>query len=56
MTTLRNIKIEKSDLIFSVTGFNYGISIEDNNDGTENIEFDSKLDADKFQSLLDQLQ
>lgn len=51
MTNFKNINTETLDQIFSMTGFNYESQISQNEDGTENINFDSKLDAEKFSKL-----
>ena len=55
MTTLRNLNIEKIETVFSMTGFNYDITTSSNEDGTENVEFDSDKDAEKFETLYNEL-
>ena len=49
--TYLNLETEKVNEVFSMTGFNYDIHIDDNQDGTSVVSFDSKLDAEKFESL-----
>ena len=55
MTNFKNIKTETLDEIFSMTSFNYESQISKNKDGTENINFDSKLDGEKFGKLYKEL-
>ncbi len=52
---LFNVQIVKSEIVFSMTGFNYEIATAENGDGTEDIYFDSALDCDKFKMLLSEL-
>jgi len=44
-------KSETADRIFLTTGFNYGITEVDNEDGTVSITFDSNEDYAKFKEL-----
>jgi hypothetical protein len=55
METFNNIKTEISDIVFSWTGFNYDIHTVDNGDGTENITFDCRKDAQKFSKLYNEV-
>lgn len=55
MKTLTNIPTTKANIVFESTGFNYDIKVEENNDGTENIIFDSMTDANKFEMILKSL-
>ncbi len=55
MRTFTNLNIEKIETVFSMTGFNYDITTSSNEDGTENVEFDSDKDAEKFETLYNEL-
>lgn len=55
MKTLENIDSDKAARVFGMTGFNFDIREEDNGDGTINLIFDSILDAEKFESIYNNL-
>ena len=55
MKTIQNLNSEKIEVVLSMTGFNYDFRFTSNEDGSENIEFDSKLDAEKFEMLYNEL-
>lgn len=51
----KNINTAIADVVFSWTGFNYDIHGEENGDGTENLRFDCKKDAKKFEELYNEV-
>ena len=51
MKTLTNLNTEKINRVLELTGFNYEIRAEQNEDGTENLTFDSTNDAHRFNRL-----
>ena len=55
MNAYLNLNTEIVDQVFSMTGFNYDIHIDDNGDGTSVVAFDSPKDAEKFEKLYSEL-
>ena len=51
MKTATNLEANKADQVFEMTRFNYDAQIVENEDGTININFDSKQDLVKFLSI-----
>lgn len=55
MKALQNLNSEKIEKVLSMTAFNYDLNFSSNEDGSENICFDSEKDADKFEALYNEL-
>ena len=51
METLDNLIAKLVDYIFSITGFNYDITENENENGTICLEFDCESDLNKFFKL-----
>ena len=55
MKTLTNLNSQIVNLVFNMTNFNYETFYKCNGDGTENVQFDSIEDCNKFESLYNEL-
>ena len=51
---IKNLTEQTTDKIFGMTGFNYDIDIDYNEDGTETLYFDCEVDYLKFKMLLEE--